>query len=64
MLVWSGKEVRCHYSKSALNLHDDVNSEREGGCAVKTWSEGYIDFMCRIYTPKQSSLEQNEDPWL
>ena len=60
MLVWSGKEVRCHYSKSALNLRDDVNSERGGGCAVKTWSEGYIDFMCRIYT----CLEQNEDPWL
>ena len=31
MLVWSGKEVRCHYSKSALNLRDDVNSERGGG---------------------------------
>ena len=30
MLVWSGKEVRYHYSKSALNLHDDVNSERGG----------------------------------
>ena len=43
MLVWSGKEVRCHYSKSALNLRDDVNSERGGGCAVKTWSEGYTD---------------------
>ena len=31
MLVWSGKEVRCHYSKSALNLRDDVKSERGGG---------------------------------
>ena len=31
LLVWSGKEVRCHYSKSALNLRDDVNSEKGGG---------------------------------
>ena len=30
MLVWSGKEVRCHYSKSALNLRDDVNSDGVG----------------------------------
>ena len=33
MLIWSGKEVRCHYSKSALNLRDDVNSERGGVCS-------------------------------
>ena len=58
MLVWSGKEVRCHCSKSALNLRDDVNSE--GGLCSENM--GYTDFMCRIYTPKKSYLEQNEDP--
>ena len=55
LLVWSGKEVRCSEPAEIV-----IKRIVRGGCAVKTWSEGYTDFMCRIYT----CLKQNEDPWL